>query len=390
MNALEPALAGRRQGGANFRGMVAVVVDHADFGGAAAKLKAAVDAAEVLQRLAYALGSDIKPDAHGHGCRSVQHVVTAGNAQVEIAQRLAPVLHGKMRIMPGAGAFSFVHSHAKIRVFMRAVGGGAASQTGQHAAEPFVVMAEHGHAVKGDAVNKIEKSLLYVGHVAVAIHVLAVNVGDHGENGRQLEKGAVALVSFSDQILRLAETRVGAHGVHAPADHDRGIEPAGCQNRSHHAGGGGFAMHAGDGDPVFQTHQLGQHLRALDHRDKLGVRGGNFGVIAADGGAGDDDLRARDVFRAMAFEDDGAFFRQAFGDGRGLKIGPGDFIAEREQDLGNAAHADAADTYKVYSLYFCKHDSVSLRDKPLTSLPFLNRGCSCCSNRTRYPDSATC
>jgi len=69
-------------------------------------------------------------------------------------------------------------------------------------------MAEHGHAVKRHAVNEVYEGLFDVGHVAVAIHVLAINVGDHGKNGRELEERAVTLVGFGNQILRLAQARV--------------------------------------------------------------------------------------------------------------------------------------------------------------------------------------
>ena len=80
------------------------------------------------------------------------------------------------------------------------------------------------------------------------------------EDGRELEERAVAFVGLGDQVLRLAQARVGAHGVHAAADDDRGIEPSGGKNAGDHGRGGGLAVHAGDGNAVLQAHQFGQHL----------------------------------------------------------------------------------------------------------------------------------
>jgi len=41
-------------------------------------------------------------------------------------------------------------------------------------------------------------------------------------------------------------------------------------------------VHAGDRNPVFEAHQLGEHLGALDYWNQLRVRRGDFGIVAAD------------------------------------------------------------------------------------------------------------
>ena len=114
--------------------------------------------------------------------------------------------------------------------------------------------------------------------------------------GRQLQKRAVALVGLGHQILRLSQPGIRAHGIDAPADHDGRIKPARGQHRRDHGSRGGLAVHAGDGDAVFQPHQLGQHLGALNHGDVQLVRFGDLGIIGGDGGTGDDDFGARRCF----------------------------------------------------------------------------------------------
>jgi hypothetical protein len=69
-------------------------------------------------------------------------------------------------------------------------------------------------------------------------------------------------------------------------------------------------MHPGDGDSILQPHEFGQHLRALDHRNMLGVCRHDLGIVTLYRGAGHHDLRAGNVLSAMAFKNDGAFFRQ--------------------------------------------------------------------------------
>ena len=85
------------------------------------------------------------------------------------------------------------------------------------------------------------------------------------------------------------------------------------------------------------------------------VRFGDFGILRGNRGTGDNDLGARDVFRAMSFKDGRAQPGQPLGHGGTLQIGAGNLVAEIEQHLGNAAHADAADAYKMNTLNFGEH-----------------------------------
>src|SRR5215472_16959885 len=167
--------------------------------------------------------------------------------------------------------------------------------------------------------------------------------------------------------MRLPQAGVRAHGIDASADDHRGIEASGGKNGGNHRSGGGFAVHAGDGNAVLQAHQLGQHFSALDDRDVQVARRNDFGVVFGDGGAGDDDFCTGDVFGAMPFKRCGAQTGQAFGDSGGLEIGAGNLVSEIEQDLRDAAHADAADAYEVDALNFGEHGTSGSEDSGLQS-----------------------
>src|SRR6476469_2792932 len=116
MDALEAAVPRRGQSGPDLSWMVAVIIDDAHVRSATTELKTAVHAAKVFQRLANAVWLNVEPHSHGHGRRCVQHVVIAGNAQVEISECLPMIFHRKMRIVLVAGAFTFGAPDAKIRV----------------------------------------------------------------------------------------------------------------------------------------------------------------------------------------------------------------------------------------------------------------------------------
>ena len=160
----------------------------------------------------------------------------------------------------------------------RAIGDGAALNLREHAAQQGIVVADHDHSVEGDVIHKIQESAFDVAHVAIAVHVFAIDVGDDGENWRELEKRAVTLVGLGDEILRFTETGVRSHGVDAAADDYGRIELAACQYGRDHGSGCGLAMHSGDGDAVLQAHQFGQHFGALDDGNVEGVRLGDFWI----------------------------------------------------------------------------------------------------------------
>ncbi len=114
-------------------------------------------------------------------------------------------------------------------------------------------------------------------------------------------------------------------------------------------------MHAGDGDAVFQAHQLGEHLGALDDGDLARSRLDDLGIALVDGGAGDDDAGADDVSRRVALEDGCAEAAEAIGGCAAAQVGAGDGVAEVEQNLGDSAHADAANSYEMNSLRLYEH-----------------------------------
>ena len=59
---------------------------------------------------------------------------------------------------------------------------------------------------------------------------------------------------------------------------------------------------------------------------------------------------AGDIFGAMTFECDRAQTFQSLRNGGGFQVGAGNLVAEIQQHLGDATHADPADSHKVHAL----------------------------------------
>src|SRR5512133_293982 len=119
-------------------------------------------------------------------------------------------------------------------------------------------------------------------------------------------------------------------------------------------------MHAGDCNAVFEAHQLGEHLRPLDYGNMELVSAGDLGVFGGSRGTGNHDLGIADILGAMAFEDCGTESGKALRDRGTLQIRSRYLVAEVQQDLGDAAHADPADAYEMNTLDFCEHKGTKL------------------------------
>src|SRR5271165_3374153 len=258
-------VAGGAEGGADFGRVVSVVVNHGDAAHGTLDLEAPVNAAKVLYPLRDGLGFQLQLVGDGHcGCR-VENIVEPGHVKLEGAEHVA--LRASIYSDFEAGTRSFSRRQQAqdiVGAGVGSVGEDFSADAGQDGGKLRIVEAGHAGSVKGHAVHEVDEGILHVGHVAVTIHVLAVEVGDDGENGRQLQEGAVALVRLRDKVLRLAEARVRAQSIDAAA-HDHGrIEATGGEHSGDHRCGGGLAVHAGDGDSILEAHELGKHLRALD------------------------------------------------------------------------------------------------------------------------------
>ena len=142
------------------------------------------------------------------------------------------------------------------------------------------------------------------------------------------------------------------------ADDDGRVDARHGRGRGHHGGGGGLAVGAGDGDAVLHAHQLGQHLGARDHRDHAAAWAATTSGLSS--------CTAVEMTTTSAFCTFSAAWPmpisppeagQPLGGVRAAQVGAGDLVAQVEQHLGDAAHADAADADEMNFLYFPVHEA---------------------------------
>src|ERR1017187_8517597 len=352
VDAPETAHAGAIQGRADFGGMVAVIVDDGDAALDAAHLKAAVDAVEGGKGFADFVGGDFEFHGDGDGGHGVEHVVAARNAQVEAAQVGGAIAQAEIAGKGVEGQFRGFH----VGLRGGSIGDDAALDGGQNALHVGVVQAHDHGAVKRHLVDEFDKGGAGGFDGRIVVHVFAIDVGDHRQDGGELQEGAVAFVGFGHQEIAAAHARVGAaHGTNTATDHYRGIQARVIENGGGHGSGGGLTVAAGHGDAVLQAHQLGQHFAARDDRDLQAARLLHFGVGFVHGGADHQRTRTGDVRRSVAFEDARAHGFEALGGRRKLKVGTADLVSEVEQHFGYAAHSDSADPREMEVLGTKKH-----------------------------------
>ena len=219
---------------------------------------------------------------------------------------------------------------------------------GQNAADVFAVHTQKCFAIKRHAVHEIDKGLVQPLHVLpVGVHVVFIDIGHHGDDGRQIQERRIAFIGFGDQILAFAQFGIRAGGGEFAADNEGRVHTGRTQNGSGQAGGGGFAVRTGNGDAVFQAHEFRQHHGARNHGNVLCQSSLHFGIIGLDGGGRYHHFGTFDVFRRVAGKHAHAQIAQMLGHGALALIRARHLETQIVQHFGNAAHAGTADTDKM-------------------------------------------
>src|SRR5882724_215164 len=118
----------------------------------------------------------------------------AGYDHLKFAQRLAAIIHGEAADGPSSGILAMLEARGlrvadtEVGALARAIRNRAAPDARQKIAHTLIVVTDHGHAVKRQPVKKIDEGLLDVVHVTIRVHMLAVDVGHHSDDGRKFQK----------------------------------------------------------------------------------------------------------------------------------------------------------------------------------------------------------
>ena len=167
----------------------------------------------------------------------------------------------------------------------------------------FAVDTQKRLAVERHTVHKLHKGLVQLVHaVVVGVHVVGVDIGHHGNHGREIQERGVRFVGLGHNILPAAELGVGARSGELAADNEGRVEAGGGEDGGSEAGGGGFAVRTGNGDALAEAHNLRQHHGARNHRNACLAGSQHFRIVRLDGGGGNHHVHALDVLCRMAVE----------------------------------------------------------------------------------------
>ena len=206
-----------------------------------------------------------------------------------------------------------------------------------------MVDAEHGDAVERQPLDEVPIRRLHRLEVAPEVHVLRVHVGDDADGRRQPEEAAVALVGLDHHPVALAKPGIGAVGVDDAAVDHGGLEPRRIEQAGDDGGRRRLAVRAGDRDRRVQPHDLAQHVGAADDGQPAAARLLQLGIVGLDRGRDHQHLRLAQILGLVADADRHAHAAQALHVGVLGNVRALHAVAHAVQDLGDAAHADAAD-----------------------------------------------
>ena len=165
---------------------------------------------------------------------------------------------------------------------------------------------------------------------------------------RQLQERAVALVRLDDHVVAAPEPGVAAERAQPAADHRGRIQPGPLEHQRHHRRRRRLAVRAGDGDAVAQPHQLGEHLRARDHRDRRAPRLDHLRVVRRARPTTTTTTSAAPTCAAScptATRTPSVRSRSVTSDAFAIRAAH--LVSQIREQLGDAAHADAADADEV-------------------------------------------
>src|SRR5262249_12441547 len=156
----------------------------------ALKLEAAIDAAKAFESALNGFDRNIEADADGDGRSGIEDVVGTGYVEHEFPQVFRPITDAEVgqRAMLARLRFDGTRPDEEVGPAARTVGQDATLHLRQKLAQDRVVIAGDDHAVERDTIHEFQERLADIAHVAVTVHVFAVDIRDDGKNWRKLKK----------------------------------------------------------------------------------------------------------------------------------------------------------------------------------------------------------
>ena len=348
-NALVAHLFGGCHGGGKLGGVVGIIIYHGGTVAFALNLKPAAGAVK-LCRGALGIGGL-------HGQRIV-NVVVARNTQLDVGKLLAQLQNVKF-IETGA---VFLNVHCAEAGFLidaerehRAVNGV------DHIHRVAVVHVEHDRAGKQ---GKLLERHLQAAHRAVILQVIVINVQNNAHKRGQMQESLTVFAGFDHNVIAVASFAVTADQWQLAADYGGGVFAGQFQHGRDHAGGGGFAVGAGNADAVgIHAADITQHHAALHGGNAAGAGSFQLRVFIMDGGAVNHQLGIAQMGGVMLQIYCHAHGALGLGDLGFFHIAAGNGQPAAVQDLDQGIGSGTAAADKMHMLHTIKQMGIIAADK---------------------------
>src|ERR1700677_4029921 len=187
--------------GANFGGMMAVIVNQGDAAKLAFDFEAPAYAGKLCEARANQVCRDVERKAHGGSRSGVAHVVNSRRRrQPEDSEIVVMIFQAKLARESDQPHFA----DDQVRLARCAVSDHRTLYLRQNRLHVRLVDTEDHRAVKRTAVRKLQKNFLNFLQRMVMVQMLAVDGGDYGQHRSKQQERAVAFVRFDHHVFALA------------------------------------------------------------------------------------------------------------------------------------------------------------------------------------------
>ena len=206
---------------------MSIVIDHCNPVNFCHPREAAINALKTLQAIADRLRAHTQMQRHGHRRQSIRDIVIARHWQGAIGNHPAIAQrHIKKRRTLFIGEIDSPH----IRLGVEPIGHDPAIGNATDQSLHFgVISVADNQTIKWDIMHKFEEALAQIVETAPMLHMLRIDIGDHGNGRGQAIECPVTFICLNDHPFSLARAGIGFKRMNDAAIHHRRIKPTRMQ-----------------------------------------------------------------------------------------------------------------------------------------------------------------
>ena len=203
---------------------------------------------------------------------------------------------------------------------------------------------------------KAAEGMTDIVNILKEIQMVCIHIQDNTDLREKAQKAVCVFAGFCDKSLRIAYADVSADSRKNTSHTDSRVTVSCKKNVRYHRCCGCFSMSSGNGNrSIIIPHDLPEKLCTCEHWKSFFLCTGKFRVVRMDScGIYHNIYVIGNVCGTLSVIDGGSLFLQCLGKRTGFGIGTGNDKILAEKNLGQSAHADAADTDKMYMKWFVK------------------------------------